>query len=115
MMRILGILLTVMVSFSFAVEEHGTVFPITETAAVYNANDNYFESTNPDRVRFSYKPSKSGSCTVISSYESSSFLRYLYYYGTDNTFSSIVNNASSYYSPSVSFYCDAGETYYLCV
>lgn len=111
MRKIWGIVFAIFVSLAFAAEEHGTVFPITETAAVYNANDNYFESTNPDRVRFSYKPSKSGSCTVTSSYESSSFSRYLYYYGTNNSFSSTVNNASGY-SPSVSFYCDAGETYY---
>ncbi len=99
----------------FAAVEHGTVFPITETAQNYSANDNYYDSTNTDQVRFSYTPTSSGLCTVTSSYTNSSFYRYLYYYGTDDTFSNREDYTSSYYSPSISFDCKQNETYYFIV
>lgn len=115
MRRIWGIAFAIFVSLAFAAEEHGVVFPITETTTEYNASDNFYDAADSGRVHFSYTPSKSGYCTVTSSYASSSFYRYLYYYGTDDSFSSSLDNSSSYYSPSVSFYCDAGETYYFVV
>ena len=98
-----------------AVVEHGTVFPITETAQTYSAEDNYYDSTYTNRVRFSYTPAKSGLCTVSSSYKDYSFYRYLYYYETDDTFSNYKKYGSSYYTPSLSFKCDEGETYYFAV
>ena len=98
-----------------AVVEHGTVFPITETAQTYSAEDNYYESTYTNKVRFSYTPAKSGLCTVSSSYKDYSFYRYLYYYETDDTFSNYKKYGSGYYTPSLSFKCDEGETYYFAV
>ena len=95
-----------------AAVQHGTVFPITETAQTYTADDNYYESSDPGDVRFSYTPSKTGYCTVKSSYEDYSFYRYLYYYGEDDSFSTYFDYSSGYYTPYINFMCVQGKTYY---
>ena len=98
-----------------AAVEHGTTIPITETAQTYSANDNYYDSDRPGIIRFSYTPTKTGRCSISSSYSSSSFYRYLYYYGTDDSFSSYKNYTSGYYNLNYSYQCTAGETYYFMV
>ena len=98
-----------------AAVEHGITFPITETAQTYSANDNYYESDAQNLIRFSYTPTKTGRCSISSSYTTSSFYRYLYYYGTDDSFSSYQNYTSGYYNLNYSYQCTAGETYYFMV
>ena len=98
-----------------AAVEHSTVFPITETAQTYSANDNYYDSDRPGVVRFSYTPTKTGRCSISSSYSTDSFYRYLYYYGTDDTFYSYVDYTYGYYTLDYRFYCIAAETYYFMV
>ena len=88
MIRFSSILFLFFTILAHAAVEHGKVFPITETAQTYNASDNSYDATGGSDVRFSYTPTKTGFCTVTTSYGSSSFTRYLYYYGTDDTFSS---------------------------
>ncbi len=115
MIRLTSLFIALFAILGFAAEEHGVVFPITETAVQYTANDNYYDSSNPDIVRFSYTPTKTGSCTISTGYVSSSFRRYLYYYGTKDTFSGYVDYDYDNYTASVSFKCAAGQTYYLAV
>lgn len=98
-----------------AAVEHGTTFPITETAQTYSANDNYYDSDRPGIIRFSYTPTKTGRCSISSSYTTSSFYRYLYYYGTNDSFSSYVDYTYGYYTLDFPFICTAGETYYFMV
>ncbi|MBR6454988.1 MAG: VWA domain-containing protein [Fibrobacter sp.] len=98
-----------------AAVEHGTTFPITETAQTYSANDNYYDSDRPGIIRFSYTPTKTGRCSISSSYTTSSFYRYLYYYGTNDSFSSYVDYTYGYYTLDFPFICTAGETYYFTV
>ncbi len=97
-----------------AAVEHGITFPITETAQTYSADDNYYESSRPGVVRFSYTPTKSGLCTASSSYKNNSFTRYIYYYGTDDTFSDYEDYEAGY-TPYYAFKCNVGKTYYLSV
>ena len=116
MTRISSVLVVFFTILAHAAVEHGTVFPITETPEVYSADDNYYDTQYPTYVRYSYTPAKSGYCTVTTSYEGSySFTRYLYYYGTDDTFSSSVDydygSGTVYYS----FTCAQGKTYYFTV
>ena len=115
MRRIWGLAFALFVSLAFAAEEHGTIFPITETAEFYNSNDNCYNTSSKDYVRFSYTPSETGYCTVTSSYKSSSFRRKVYYYGTNDSFRSYLKVNDGYDDVSVSFVCTAGETYYLVV
>ena len=115
MTRISSVLVVFFTILAHAAVEHGTVFPITETPEVYSAEDNYYDAQYATYVRHSYTPAKSGYCTVTTSYESSSFSRYLYYYGTDNTFSNPVTTNSGSYTVSYSFVCEQSKTYYFAV
>ena len=110
-----GLVFAIFVSFAFAQEQHGVVFPLTETATTYNAADNYYDTSDEGSVRFSYTPSKTGYCSVYSSEHNSKFYRYLYSYGTDATFSQIEEYDNDYFTAYLSFICNAGETYYFIV
>lgn len=105
---------TALFSFAFAAEEHGVVFPLTvDTETEYSADDNYYDDTDITSVRFSYTASGTGICSFTSSYSSSSFYRYVYFYGTDDTFTSYVRRISGSYSVELAnFICAEGETYY---
>ena len=96
MTRISSVLVVFFTILAHAAVEHGTVFPITETSEIYSAEDNSFDTGTPSYVRFSYTPTKSGFCTVSTSYENSSFSRYLYYYGPGDTYPSSYGSYSGY-------------------
>lgn len=115
MTRISSVLVVFFTILAHAAVEHGTVFPITETPEVYSAEDNYYDAQYATYVYHSYTPAKSGFCTVSTSYESSSFTRYLYYYGTDATFQSAVDYDYSSGTVSYTFNCEKDKTYYLMV
>lgn len=112
MLKIWSAFFALLVSFSFAAE-HGTVFTITDVETEYSADDHYYDENDQTSVRFSYTASGTGICSVTSSYKSSSFYRYLYSYGTDDSFSSYTDYKSGYYSlTSRDFVCADGVTYY---
>ena len=115
MMRLTTLFVVVFAIFSFGAVEHGKVFQITESAKNYSANDNYFDSANLGVVRFSYTPTKTGSCRVSTSNTNYSFSRYLNYYGTDDSFSTRINYDYGSYTSSYAFICAAGKTYYFTV
>ncbi len=115
MTRISSVLVVFFTILAHAAVEHGTVFPITETPEVYSAEDNYYDAQYATYVRHSYTPAKSGFCTVSTSYESSSFTRYLYYYGTDATFQNTIDYDYSSGTVSYTFNCAKDETYYFMV
>ena len=115
MIRLTTLFVVVFAIFSFGAVEHGKVFQITESAKNYSANDNYFDSANPGVVRFSYTPTKTGSCRVSTSNTNYSFSRYLNYYGTDDSFSTRINYDYGSYTSSYAFICAAGKTYYFTV
>lgn len=106
--------LTATFSFAYGAEEHGVVFPLTAgTETAYSADDNYYDESDKTSVRFSYTASGTGICSFTSSYSSSSFYRYVYFYGTDDTFTSYVSyNNGSYSVAPKDFVCADGETYY---
>jgi VWFA-related protein len=86
----------------------GTVYDLTLTPTVYNFTTNCYEIGPNYGVRFKFRAQSSGNYSIVidSSY------KYLYFYGTDSTFSSYT---SSQYGSSRLFYtftATAGRTYY---
>ena len=73
--------------FAHAVEEHGTVFPITDSPQTYTPLENSYLGTSTDGVRFSFVAPADGGYVVVykkDSTESSYFRRY-----TTSAFSSL--------------------------
>lgn len=98
-------------SFSFAVEQHNTVFPITETETYYSAADNFYDSTDTQRIRFEYLSNYTGECQIDIG-DTTNFLKYFYFYGNDNTFSSYTKYDYKYGRLEYNFNCTKGEKYY---
>ncbi len=98
-----------------AVFEKGVIYPVTQTAAFYNFQRNYFSVSPLNGVWFKYTPTASGLCAVVADDSSFRYTKYLKYYGTDSSFGSTLTQLSGYDSLALSFPCTAGQSYYFTV
>lgn len=114
--KVVGILALILLisSFAFAVEQHNTVFPITETEQYYSTAENFYDSTDTQEIRFEYISQYNGACKVELG-DTNSVYKYLYFYDTDDTFYSYDSYNFGYGNLSIDFNCTKGEKYYFII
>lgn len=114
--KVVGILALILLisSFAFAVEQHNTVFPITETEQYYSAAENFYDSTDTQQIRFEYISQYNGTCKVELG-DTNSVYKYLYFYDTDDTFYGYDSYNFGYGNRSIDFNCTKGEKYYFII
>lgn len=114
--KVVGILALILLisSFAFAVEQHNTVFPITETEQYYSTAENFYDSTDTQEIRFEYISQYNGACKVEVG-DTNSVYKYLYFYDTDDTFYSYDSYNFGYGNLSIDFNCTKGEKYYFII
>lgn len=108
MVRFLVLLLCGIV---FAQTGHNTVYDITDDTKFYSADKNYYEDST-QQVRFKYTADHGGTCGVQMRDTINVFYKYLYFYGTDESFSSRTDYDYASGQFNYTFSCTAGITYY---